>query len=198
MSDSIAAAAEAAPPPMPSAPPTPPQAPPKPGMAGQVAGQAPYIAMLAGAFGGVATTAFAATPSPLYWMILAPLFGLLCVAAGWAGAPDRGGRLRLVWTQAAHWAAFLVAMLLLFRPEVQGVMQGRATEIGLLLLLALGTFVAGVHAGSWRIVAVGALLAASVPLLAFVQQAALLVVAAAVLVVGTGAVFLWTAARARG
>lgn len=200
MSDSIAAAGESAPapPPPPAPPPAAAQGPRRPGMAGQIAGQAPYIAMLAGGFGGVAATAFAATPSPLYWMVLAPLFGLLCVAAGWAAAPDRGGRLRLVWTQAAHWAAFLVAMLLLFRPEVQGVMQGRATEIGLLLLLALGTFVAGVHAGSWRIVAVGALLAASVPLLAFVQQAALLVVAAAVLVVGTGAVFLWAAARGRG
>jgi hypothetical protein len=193
MSDSIAAASEAAPPPPPEPPPTPPRK-----MAAELAGQAPYIAMLAGAFGGVATTAFAATPSPLYWMILAPLFGLLCVAAGWAAAPGRGGRLRLVWTQAAHWAAFLVAMLLLFRPEVQAVMQGRASEIGVLLLLALGTFVAGVHAGSWRIVAVGALLAASVPLLAFVEQAALLVVAAALLVAGTGAAFLWAAARGRG
>jgi hypothetical protein len=193
MSDSIAAASEAAPPPPPGSPPAPPRK-----MAAELAGQAPYIAMLAGAFGGVANTAFAATPSPLYWMILAPLFGLLCVAAGWAAAPERGGRLRLVWTQAAHWAAFLVAMLLLFRPEVQAVMQGRASEIGVLLLLALGTFVAGVHAGSWRIVAVGALLAASVPLLAFVEQAALLVVAAAVLVAGTGAAFLWAAARGRG
>jgi hypothetical protein len=193
MSDSIAAASEAAPPPPPGSPPAPPRK-----MAAELAGQAPYIAMLAGAFGGVATTAFAATPSPLYWMILAPLFGLLCVAAGWAAAPGRGGRLRLVWTQAAHWAAFLVAMLLLFRPEVQAVMQGRASEIGVLLLLALGTFVAGVHAGSWRIVAVGALLAASVPLLAFVEQAALLVVAAALLVAGTGAAFLWAAARGRG
>ena len=167
-------------------------------MAGEILGQAPYILMLAGAFGGVAYTAFADTPNPLYWMILAPLFGLLCVAAGWAKAPGRGGRMRLVWTQAAHWAAFLIAMLLLFRPEVQGVMQGRASEIGLLLLLALGTFVAGVHAGSWRIVAVGALLGVSVPLLGFVQQSALLVVATGLLVAAATAVFLWTAARSRG
>ena len=173
-------------------------APPPRSMAGEILGQAPYILMLAGAFGGVAYTAFADTPNPLYWMILAPLFGLLCVAAGWEKAPERGGRMRLVWTQAAHWAAFLVAMLLLFRPEVQGVMQGRASEIGLLLLLALGTFVAGVHAGSWRIVAVGALLGIAVPLVGLVQQSALLVVASGLLVAAAAAVFLWTAARSRG
>jgi len=168
------------------------------GLVREAIGQAPYILMLAGAFAGVVHAAFAAAPSPLYWKVLTPCFGLLCVAAGWAGAPERGGRVRLVWTQAAHWAAFLIAMLLLFRPEVQAVMPGRSTEIGLLLLLALGTFVAGVHAGSWRIVAVGALLAVSVPLLAFVQQTALLIVAALVLAGATGAAFLWTAARAKG
>lgn len=184
------------PPPMPAGPP--PDATPPRSLAGEIIGQAPYILMLAGAFGGVAYAAFSTAPSALYWKILTPCFGLLCVVAGWAGAPDRGGRIRLVWTQAAHWAAFLIAMLLLFRPEVQAVMPGRSTEIGLLLLLALGTFVAGVHAGSWRIVAVGALLAVSVPLLAFVQQTALLIVAALVLAGATGAAFLWTAARARG
>jgi hypothetical protein len=180
------------------APPAAAAAPSPRSMAGEILGQAPYILMLAGAFGGVAYTAFADTPNPLYWMILAPLFGLLCVAAGWEKAPERGGRMRLVWTQAAHWAAFLVAMLLLFRPEVQGVMQGRASEIGLLLLLALGTFVAGVHAGSWRIVAVGALLGIAVPLVGLVQQSALLVVASGLLVAAAAAVFLWTAARSRG
>jgi hypothetical protein len=58
-------------------------------------------------------------------------------------------------------------------------------------------FVAGVHAGSWRIVAVGALLGVAVPLLAFIQQSALLVVAAAVLAGATGGVFLWAAKRAK-
>lgn len=181
-----------------SAAPAPAAPPPSRSLAGEIVGQAPYILMLAGAFIGVAYAAFSAAPSPLYWKILTPCFGLLCVFAGWSGAPDRGGRVRLIWTQAAHWAAFLIAMLLLFRPEVQAAMPGRSTEIGLLLLLALGTFVAGVHAGSWRIGAVGALLAVSVPLLAFVQQTALLIVATLLLAGATGAAFLWTAARAKG
>ncbi|MBP0466819.1 hypothetical protein J5Y09_23020 [Roseomonas sp. PWR1] len=193
MGETISGAAEAPEPPIPAPPP----APPARSMAGEVLGQSPYIAMLAASFGGVAYAAFTETPNAIYWMVMAPLFGLLCVVAGWAAAPDRGGRLRLIWTQGAHWAAFLLAMLLLFRPEVQGVMQGRASEIGLLLLLALGAFVAGVHAGSWRIVAVGALLGLAVPLLAFIQQSALLIVAAALLMGAAGAVFLWAASRAK-
>ena len=72
------------------------------GVAGALLDQAPYIAMLAASFVGVAYAGLSATPSPLYWKIVTPVFGLLCIAAGWAGAPARGGRMRLVWTQALH------------------------------------------------------------------------------------------------
>jgi hypothetical protein len=154
--------------------------------------------MLAASFVGVAYAGLSATPSPLYWKIVTPVFGLLCIAAGWAGAPARGGRMRLVWTQALHWAGFLLAMLVLFRPEVQSALQGRGAEIGLLMLLALGTFVAGVHAGSWRIMAVGAVLGAAVPLLALVQQSALLILAVALLAGAAGAIFVMLAARGKG
>ncbi|MBR0679625.1 hypothetical protein GXW74_03950 [Roseomonas eburnea] len=159
--------------------------------------QAPYILMLLAAFGGVAYAGFSSQPNTLYWTIVTPVFGLLCIVAGWAGAPERGGRMRLVWTQALHWAGFLLAMLVLFRPEVQAALQGRGAEIGLLMLLALGTFVAGVHAGSWRIMAVGAVLGVSVPLLALVQQSVLLVLAAAALAGVAGASFVLLAARGR-
>ena len=188
------AMAEAAPDPMP-APPAPAQ---QRGVAGALLDQAPYIAMLAASFVGVAYAGLSAAPSPLYWKIVTPVFGLLCIAAGWAGAPARGGRMRLVWTQALHWAGFLLAMLVLFRPEVQSALQGRGAEIGLLMLLAIGTFVAGVHAGSWRIMAVGAVLGAAVPLLALVQQSALLILATAVLAGAAGAVFVLLAARGKG
>ena len=50
-------------------------------------------------------------------------------------------------------------MWLMFLPEVRGVVNDNATSLTLLILLALGTFVAGVHAGVWRICAVGVFLA---------------------------------------
>jgi len=179
----------------PPAPPPPPAPPAKSALPRALFDQAPYILMLAAAFFGVAYAAFSSEPSPMYWKVVTPVFGVLCVAAGWAGAPVRGGRMRLVWTQALHWAGFLLAMLVLFRPEVQAALQGRGSELGLLMLLALGTFVAGVHAGSWRIVAVGAVLGVAVPMLALVQQSFLLVLAAIVVVGGVGAAFVLTSRR---
>lgn len=157
--------------------------------------EAPYLIMLFAGYVGVAVSG-GETPNLLYWQVLTPVFGVLCVAAGWKAAASRGMRTRLVWTQAAHWAAFLLAMLLMFLPSVRGVVNDNATEIGLLLLLGLGTFVAGVHAGSWRIVAVGAVLAASVPMVATLQQSALMLAVAAFVVLIVGGVFL--VARARG
>jgi len=51
--------------------------------------------------------------------------------------------------------------------------------------------VAGVHAGVWRICAVGAFLAASVPAVAWIQESALLLLVGALLVVAVGAAFWW-------
>ncbi|NMJ42650.1 hypothetical protein GWK16_15490 [Roseomonas sp. JC162] len=159
--------------------------------------EAPYLAMLVAGFAGVAFVGGGPQPKLLYWQILAPVFGVLCVIAGWKGAGERKARTRLIWTQALHWLAFLGAMLLLFLPSVRGVVNDNATEIGLLLLLGLGTFVAGVHAGSWRIVAVGAVLGLSVPAVATMQQSALLLTMGGLVVVLVGALFVMTSARSR-
>uniref|UniRef100_UPI0018DF0318 hypothetical protein n=1 Tax=Roseomonas rosulenta TaxID=2748667 RepID=UPI0018DF0318 len=157
--------------------------------------EAPYIAMLVAGFFGVAWVGGTEQPNLLYWKILTPIFGLLCVVAGWSGSASSGGRTRLIWTQALHWAAFLIAMMLLFAPSVRGVVNDNATEIGLLLLLGLGTFVAGVHAGSWRIVAVGAVLGLSVPAVAVMQQSVMLIVSGALVVLLCAGAFVLVAAR---
>ncbi|MBW6396616.1 hypothetical protein KPL78_02100 [Roseomonas sp. HJA6] len=157
--------------------------------------ESPYLIMLFAGFFGVSVSG-GDMPNLLYWQVLTPIFGVLCIAAGWKSASNRGMRMRLIWTQAAHWAAFLAAMLLMFLPSVRGVVNDNGTEIALLLLLGLGTFVAGVHAGSWRIVLVGAVLGASVPTVATLQQSALLLTVAALIVAGIAAAFVF--ARARG
>jgi hypothetical protein len=99
--------------------------------------------------------------------------------------------MRLVVTQALHWAAFLGAMWLMFLPEVSGVVNLNATSLTLLILLALGTFVAGVHAAVWRISAVGVFLALSVPAVAWVQESAMLLLVGALLLILVGAAFWW-------
>jgi hypothetical protein len=56
----------------------------------------------------MAYTSFSKNPIIVYWEFLVPLTGILCVGTGWRHAHDKEARLRLIWTQALHWLAFLV------------------------------------------------------------------------------------------
>jgi hypothetical protein len=158
----------------------------------------PYAAMLALALGGLVLTSFRSSTTYYYWMALAPIYGLIVVASGWRQLDTGGDRLQLVLTQALHWLAFLGAMWLMFLPQVRGVVNDNATSLALLILLALGTFVAGVHARVWRICLVGVFLALSVPAVAWIQESALLLLVAALLVIAVGFAFWWLWRRESG
>lgn len=151
----------------------------------------PYAAMLVLAVGGIVLTSFRGPTTYFYWMALAPIYALIVIASGWRQLETGAERMRLVVTQVLHWAAFLGAMWLMFLPEVRGVVNDNATSLTLLILLALGTFVAGVHAAVWRISAVGVFLALSVPAVAWVQESAMLLLVGALLLIVVGAAFWW-------
>jgi len=53
-------------------------------------------------------------------------------------------------------------------------MSSDASALVLLTLLALGTFTAGVHVAAWRICLVGVVLALAVPAIAWLEEATLL------------------------
>ena len=159
--------------------------------------EAPYLGMLMMALVGVGAVSFTGRSLDGYWLILAPLFAVLCVVAAWQKVEDNAGRIRLVCKQSLHWLAFLVAMLLVTSPEVRGVENNNATGLNLMTILASGTFVAGVHAEAWQICIVGGLLAVSVPAIAWVEQSALLIILVpmfALLAVGSA---LWVARAQR-
>jgi hypothetical protein len=151
----------------------------------------PYAAMLALAVGGLVLISVQGPTTYYYWMALAPVYGLISVISGWRKADVDGQRLQLVTTQALHWLAFVAAMWLMFLPAVRGVVNDNATSLSLLILLALGTFVAGVHARVWRICLVGVFLGASVPAVAWFQESAMLLLVGALLLVVVVAVFWW-------
>ena len=156
----------------------------------------PYIVVLALTVFGVAYASFSRQPMVGYWEFLAPVIGVLCVVIGWQHAHDRTMRLRLIWTQALHWLAFLVAMNLLLLSGVSSLLSSDAVGLTVLTLLALGTFVAGVHIQAWQICILGMIMAAGVPAIAWIERSALLLLLAlAVLVVVAGA--LWWGARGR-
>ena len=161
------------------------------GIRGWLLRDLPYAAMLGLAVGGLVLTSFRSVTTHYYWMSLAPIYALISIVSGWPKLETGAERMKLVVTQALHWLAFLGAMWLMFLPEVRGVINDNATALSLLILLALGTFVAGVHAGVWRICAVGVFLAASVPAVAWIQESAMLLLVGALLLGAVGFAFWW-------
>ena len=149
----------------------------------------PYIAVLLVTLFGVAYTSMAQQPLVGFWETLAVAVGVLCVATGWSRAPDKQGRFQLIWKQAVHWAAILVTMNIVLLPGVQRMLTAPATGLTILLLLALGTFLAGINT-SLQISFLGIAMALAVPAIVWLKQTALFLFLAAAAVIGIG-LALW-------
>ena len=154
----------------------------------------PYALVLALTLFGVAYMGFSRQPTVGYWEFLAPVIGLLCIATGWPHVNDRAARVRLIWTQVLHWLAFLAAMNLLLLGG-QSVLTAEATGLTVLTLLALGTFVAGVHLQSWQICLLGALMGVSVPAIAWIERSSLILLLAAMALLAIGLTYWWSMPR---
>ncbi len=140
---------------------------------------------------GVAYSSFLKRPIMGYWEFLAPVIGVVCVGAGWPGATEKSARLQLILTQVLHWAAFLLVMSMTLLPSVQSVLSASATGLAVLMLLALGTFTAGVHVLSWQIGLLGIIMALCVPAAAWIEASALIIVLIMAAALGIGAVLWW-------
>jgi len=153
----------------------------------------PFVAVLVLTLFGVAYASFSRQSMVGYWEFLTPVIGILCVVTAWPHAPDRAARLRLVWTQALHWLAFLVAMNLLLLSGVASTLSADASGLMILTLLALGTFVAGVHIQAWQICVLGVVMALAVPAIAWIERSALLLLLVFVALAAIGAALWWGA-----
>jgi hypothetical protein len=152
--------------------------------------QLPYISVLGLAIVGVAYTNMAHQPLVGYWEFLALATGVVCVVAEWPKLDEGQGRLRLIWTQSVHWVAVLAAMNIMLLSGVQQFVPAPATSLVLLLLLALGTFLAGLNLSLLPICFLGLALALAVPVVSWLKQSVLFLVLIAVFLVGV-AVTLW-------
>jgi hypothetical protein len=152
--------------------------------------QSPYILLLILTLVGVGYSSFAEEPTISYWMFLALAYAGLCIASGWNSATEQAARLRLIWTQVLHWGAVLVAMNILLLPNVAVMANVDATGQAILLVLAVGTFLAGVHIPSWELRFLGVVMAAAVPALAWLEESALFLVLALSIFIGIGSL-IW-------
>ena len=157
-----------------------------------VARELPYILLLVLAVVGIAYTSVSPDSSAAYWKVLAPVFAIVCIVSQWPRVPAGGGaKTRLIIVQLVHWGAFLFTILLVFLPGVQTTLTSVLSAQIILYLLALSTFLAGLYNVSWQLIAVGVLMALSVPAIAYLERSVLVVVviAAAVVLVIVAYVF---------
>ena len=156
----------------------------------------PYLGVLAFVVCGVAYSSLMHAHIEAYWAFVAVISCAACIYTGWTHSAGRKERVRLVWTQLLHWGAFLAVMGLVFLPSVQSDATANETSLVVMLLLALGTFVAGAHTLSWRMSLNGIVMGMFIPAVAWLDQAALvisLIVLAVVLVVA--GVVVWRTKR---
>jgi hypothetical protein len=118
---------------------------------------------------GIAISEISPPDAFWYWLAMVPVFGGISLFAGWSRAREQGmtatGVLR---NQLLHWVGLAAAVCLVFLLATTGRMNDEDAGLVALLVLALATFLAGVHF-DWRYCVVGALLAAAVGALAVVK-----------------------------
>lgn len=143
----------------------------------------PYIVLLALTLLGVAYTSASHQPLHRYWEFLAVATGATGVTMAWPTDDNREAKLRLAWTQVVHWIAILVAMNIVLLPGIQTMLPAMATGLALLLILALGTFLSGIHI-SLELCFLGIAMAFTVPAIAWLKQSALFLVLIGVAIAG--------------
>src|SRR5664279_2679217 len=131
----------------------------------------------------------------IYWAVLTPVFGVICVVAGWRHFETREGRLEMAYTQGLSWFALILSIYVLYSNVVQGILNENSTSLAMMTLLALGTFMAGLHARVWRICAVGAIVLLAVPGVGWLNKSAVLLVIVTVGVIAVGGVTWWVDQR---
>ena len=82
-------------------------------------------------------------------------------------------------------------MNMILLPSVQRILSASATGLAVLMLLALGTFTAGVHVVSWQVCLLGIIMALCVPAAAWIESSALIIMLVSIAALGIGVVLWW-------
>ncbi|RKT44846.1 hypothetical protein [Thiocapsa rosea] len=146
--------------------------------------QWPYVLLFVAVIAGVAFTDMRLEFALLYWQILIPVFGLVALAIGWNSAgEDAKARTAFALKTIMHWGALFVLVWILYLPQLKDVLNAELTGLQIIFLLGLTAFLSGVH-GNPRMSVIGVFLIVSGIVVAFLDDAALMmsVLAVAVMV----------------
>ena len=145
-----------------------------------------HIFMIVWAVAGLAYTDIFPARSVPFWMLTTILFGVIAIIH--VVRSDRPDRTVMVLKQVVHWAAFLGAMFLLHSHAVMDLVAGDPFGLVVLILLGLATFLDGVYV-DWRFCIVGLVLGSGVVLVAWLDDWALVLALATLVVVAAAALF---------
>lgn len=119
---------------------------------------------------GIAVSDFSTQYGLTYWMVMVPLFAAASIFSGWFRARGHGQSVAgILWRQAFHWAAAALAVYLIYLFERTGRVNDEDAGLVTLLVLALTTFLAGVHF-DWRLALLGLVLGAAAAAAALIEQ----------------------------
>ena len=132
-------------------------------------------AMLLLSLVGVGITDWAPQHSWKYWSYLVPVFGIITIVETWRSRrPDeRKLNLSILRKQILHWLGLLTCVYLMFTFVRIGLVSAEIAGLVNLMMLALATFLAGVHF-DWTYLLVGVVLGCFAASAAFVEQYLLL------------------------
>jgi len=156
----------------------------------------PYAAIIVLGLIGISWTSISQTPSTTYWVYLTPVIALICIVAGWRHTPS-DERIAMIVIQVLQWAAVLIAMYLITITNARRSLEANGTGLMLLTLLALGVFVSGLNVRAWKLCVTGAFLALAVPMVAWVEQAALLLLLVGIALIALLILYWWIRERTR-
>jgi hypothetical protein len=121
------------------------------GPAGLMAGAMALLALI-----GTGVTVANVTWARGYWLALVPVYGIICVVAAWYRTGQFTGT---VMRQILHWVSVGAAIVLDFALLQRGEHAAAGAGLSSLLILALGSLLAGIHL-EWLFAVVGVLLLA--------------------------------------
>lgn len=146
-----------------------------------------YIFMVTWAVFGLAYTDIVTSHAIPFWLITTVLFAIIAIFHVFRSSNEH--RTMLALKQLAHWGAFFAAMVLLHSQLVVDLVAGDPSVIVVLILLALATFLDGIYV-DWRFCVVGLVLASGSLIVAWLDDWALMLTLAGVIVVAIGALYL--------
>ena len=120
---------------------------------------------------GVGITDFSPTDGYWYWMFMIVIFGLISIAMGFFESKKMSGNVvkKVISVQAIHWLGSMLTVFAVFLMLQAGRLDYENTGLVILLILALATFIDGVHLG-WRFCMAGLFLGTTAVIAAFLEE----------------------------